>query len=157
MPCQLTKYVLCFVVVVNVETGIISQQIKTWRSQVFSRLTLALFSFHLRLIGLFLFAFVIIGHKYAVRIIIWNLHTRSQVVFAYFEFLKSRNRSTQTSNLTYFVTIVPFLIPIWPVDDIYSFVVSPLISSSLNSALPLHKVPLNTVAKASTLLQDNLC
>lgn len=70
MPCQLTKYVLCFVVVVNVETGIISQQIKTWRSQVFSRLTLALFSFHLRLIGLFLFAFVIIDHKYAVRIII---------------------------------------------------------------------------------------
>lgn len=59
MPCQLTKYVLCFVVVVNVETGIISQQIKTWRSQVFPRLTLALFSFHLRLIGLFLFAFVI--------------------------------------------------------------------------------------------------
>lgn len=66
MPCQLTKYVLCFVVVVNVETGIISQQIKTWRSQVFPRLTLALFSFHLRLIGLFLFAFVIIGHKNAV-------------------------------------------------------------------------------------------
>lgn len=69
MPCQLTKYVLCFVVV-NVETGIISQQIKTWRLQVFPRLTLALFSFHLRLIGLFLFAFVIIDHKYAVRIII---------------------------------------------------------------------------------------